>query len=171
MASSQSFLQKIISRLGIDSAIKNAFNIVLEKAVPMHCLATEDQAISGGTAATSTYLQILEGFSVGGNLPLEGGKQYIIEGLLRLTFDATGTINFAGGTATLSSSAKIDLTSNGVSYDMSTISLGISSANYVVSGYIDCTSSGTFALQFVEDAGGNAALQKGSWLKLTQVLV
>lgn len=181
MAGSHKALEKVIQRSGLGSDYVKSRLYEIRHSLPNRIVASADQTVVGTALATATGLTLNDDvYRYGGN-PLIGGDKYLVKGVLLCLATTSNGIKLAldGGTATATTGTRINyklLTASAVADSEVTTLAGTASATTVVikveiDGYIVCSSAGSIALRFAEQANSTGVtVYAGSFLEFTQVL-
>lgn len=184
MATTHEILKKLLERglNQVDSKIVTAALYEVQRALPN--VAVNDTAYTGPAAvdlAAIPSLQIVNSVGYNGGSAVIGGRTYRFKAYLPCTINGTsgGTIDWAGGTATISAfqASGINYTASALAMLKTTTLAGLTmnaAAAYtlsVVEGEFVASSSGSFGPRLATFVGGATApiIGAGAWLELVEL--
>jgi hypothetical protein len=182
MATSLPAISALISQnKAVDESANKLIRFVAQRALPNMAVTTANQTVPDDTLTAATELQLTKGVGFNGDLPVIGGRKYLVEAYLPCTASGTAAgfaVTMAAGscTATDVQLSYQHFTASAVATTNTTAlatSAGAATTGVIlvkVVGTFKATGSGTFGPQFAEAASvGDAVLLKGAWLSLTEI--
>lgn len=183
MSTSHQILSNVISQnKATDEPVNKAMRYVVQRGLPN--IAYNATAYTGPAAtalAAVTTLQIANSVGYNGGAAVVGGRTYKFRAYLPCTIDGTsgGTIDWAGGTATISSfqATGINYTASALAMLKTTTLAGLTmdaAAAYtlsVVEGTFVASSGGTFGPRLATKTGTATApiIGAGAYVELTEI--
>jgi len=182
MASSHTILSKLIERNAqVSQPSRKLHEFLVQRAFPnIAYVPANETAVVDATLVASPNLLIADATYLSGGKALQGGRTYLVEGMLKVTSDVAGGLKIAldGGTATFANfnlDADFVTASAIVSANTTSSIASVGSTALVLhcafSATVECSGSGSIGLRYAENnaAGAAVTLLRGSWMKVTEI--
>lgn len=182
MASTHLTLAKVIERnVQVAPANRRLMEFVTQRALPNYAyVPANETAVVDATLVASPNLVIADSTYLSGGKALQGGRTYLVEGMLKVTSDMAGGLKIAldGGTATFANFnldadfvTAWDIVSANTTSSIASVGSTALVLHCAFSATVECSGAGSIGLRYAENNAAGAALilLRGSWMRVTEI--